>query len=398
MKVVILGAGAMGTGIGQVAAQNGHEVGYYDAYPGAIDRSKASIDKIFKRLVEKGRMTEAVMADVMARMNWSESLSIVDGADLVIEAVIEDLAIKKALFTAVEERVSERALLCTNTSSLSVAAISSALKHPERFGGLHFFNPAPLMPLVEIIPSIQSSDDWAETLESMMTSWGKTPVIAKDTPGFIVNKVARPYYSEAIKLLEEGVASIAEIDAALTGVGFKMGPFELMDLIGHDVNFTVTETVWSQFFYDPRFRPSITQKRLKEAGMLGRKSGRGFYNHSDDSEGPAALKAAVDLDETLSDKMVERIICMLANEGLDAVWLGIASADNVDLAMTKGVNYPKGPLAWGAEIGWSRVLKVLENCHDYYGDDRYRPCPLLRHLESGNAELGAGEMEDSFMI
>jgi 3-hydroxybutyryl-CoA dehydrogenase len=213
-----------------------------------------------------------------------------------------------------------------------------------------------------------------------------------------VNKVARPYYSEAIKLLEEGVASIAEIDAALTGVGFKMGPFELMDLIGHDVNFTVTETVWSQFFYDPRFRPSITQKRLKEAGMLGRKSGRGFYNHSDDSEGPAALKAAVDLDETLSDKMVERIICMLANEGLDAVWLGIASADNVDLAMTKGVNYPKGPLAWGAEIGWSRVLKVLENCHDYYGDDRYRPCPLLRHLESGNAELGAGEMEDSFMI
>ena len=299
----------------------------------------------------------------------------------MVEAIIEDLEAKQQLFQQVEDVVSAEAILCTNTSSLSVAAISSVLKHPSRFGGLHFFNPAPLMPLVEIIPSVQTRVGWAEELETLMSSWGKVPVIAKDTPGFIVNRVARPFYSEAIKLFEEGVASVPEIDAALKGAGFRMGPFELTDLIGHDVNFTVTETVWGQFFFDPRFRLSITQKRLKEAGLLGRKSGKGFYSYGEQG-GPAEAQAAVELNDDLAAKIVERIVCMLANEGLDAVWLGVASPENVDLAMTKGVNYPKGPLAWGEEIGWARVLEVLETCHSHYGDDRYRPCPLLRHLVS----------------
>lgn len=397
MKVSILGAGAMGTGIGQIAAQNGCEVVYFDSYPGAVERSEASIHKVFGRLVEKGRMSEDQRTETMNRMHWSRELRDIEGSDLVVEAIIEDLKAKQQLFQQVEDVVSAEAILCTNTSSLSVAAISSVLKQPSRFGGLHFFNPAPLMPLVEIIPSVQTRAGWAEELETLMSSWGKVPVIAKDTPGFIVNRVARPFYSEAIKLFEEGVASVPEIDAALKGAGFRMGPFELTDLIGHDVNFTVTETVWGQFFFDPRFRPSITQKRLKEAGLLGRKSGKGFYSYGEQG-GPAEAQAAVELNEDLAAKIVERIVCMLANEGLDAVWLGVASPENVDLAMTKGVNYPKGPLAWGEEIGWARVLEVLETCHSHYGDDRYRPCPLLRHLVSENAELGAGNLGDRFMV
>jgi len=398
MKVAILGAGAMGTGIGQIAAQKGCEVVYFDNYPGAIGRSSASIEKVFGRLVEKGRMSEDERTETLARMHWSDDLGSIDGADLVVEAVIEDLKVKKELLHKAEQHLSDTAWLCTNTSSLSIAALSSGLKHPERFGGLHFFNPAPLMPLVEIVPGIQSSEDFADTMEALMLDWGKVPVVAKDTPGFIVNKVARPFYSEAIKLYEEGIASVSEIDAAVKSLGFRMGPFELTDLIGHDVNYTVTETVWSQFFYDPRFRPSITQKRLFEAGLLGRKTGRGFYNYSSGMDAAVLAQENAELDPILGEKIVERILCLIINEALDAVWLGIASPDNVDLAMTKGVNYPKGPISWGQEMGWEDVLTVLERCYDYYGDDRYRPCPLLRHLVSENAELGEGKLLDNFMI
>lgn len=398
MKVAILGAGAMGTGIGQIAAQQGCEVVYFDNYPGAIGRSSASIEKVFGRLVEKGRMSEDERTETLARMHWSDDLGSIDGADLVVEAVIEDLQVKKELLHKAEQHLSDTAWLCTNTSSLSIAALSSGLKHPERFGGLHFFNPAPLMPLVEIVPGIQSSEDFADTMEALMLDWGKVPVVAKDTPGFIVNKVARPFYSEAIKLYEEGIASVSEIDAAVKSLGFRMGPFELTDLIGHDVNYTVTETVWSQFFYDPRFRPSITQKRLFEAGLLGRKTGRGFYNYSSGMDAAVLAQENAELDPILGEKIVERILCLIINEALDAVWLGIASPDNVDLAMTKGVNYPKGPISWGQEMGWEDVLTVLERCYEYYGDDRYRPCPLLRHLVSENAELGEGKLLDNFMI
>jgi len=398
MKVAVLGAGAMGTGIGQVAAQNSCQVVYYDSFRGAIERSKSSIEKIFGRLVEKGRMSEDERASTLAQMKWSKDISAIKGADIVIEAVIENLEVKKALFAEAETLIAEDSWLCTNTSSLSIAALSSELRHPQRFGGLHFFNPAPLMPLVEIVPGIQSNDDFADTMEALMASWGKVPVLAKDTPGFIVNKVARPFYSEAIKLYEEGVASVAEIDAAVKSIGFRMGPFELTDLIGHDVNYTVTETVWGQFFYDPRFRPSITQKRLKEAGLLGRKTGRGFYNYASGMNAAAEAQNEAEIDPMLGEKIVERILCLIINEALDAVWQGIASPENVDLAMTKGVNYPKGPIQWGREMGWDQVLETLNRCHKHYGDDRYRPCPLLRHLNSGNAELGEGQLTDNFMV
>lgn len=398
MNVAVLGAGAMGTGIGQVAVQNGCHVVYYDSFPGATDRGKASIEKIFNRLVEKGKISSGQKAEMLSRMRWSAAIEAVSGADLVIEAVIEDLEVKKALFAAVEPLISKEAWLCTNTSSLSIAALSSGLAHPERFGGLHFFNPAPLMPLVEVVPGIKTGEDFSETMEALMNEWGKVPVLAKDTPGFIVNKVARPFYSEAIKLYEEGVASVAEIDAAIKSIGFRMGPFELTDLIGHDVNYTVTETVWSQFFYDPRFRPSITQKRLKEAGLYGRKTGRGFYNYTSGMDAAVVAQEEVEIDPLLSEKIVERILCLIINEALDAVWQGIASPENVDLAMTKGVNYPKGPIQWGREMGWDQVLGTLKRCHKHYGDDRYRPCPLLRHLNTGNAELGEGQLTDNFMV
>lgn len=388
----------MGTGIGQIAAQNGHEVTYFDAFPGACEKSRQSIMKVFGRLVEKGRIASDELGELLGRMRWSESIDAITGADLVIEAVIEDLEVKKDLLARAEALLSEEAWLCTNTSSLSIAALSSALKRPERFGGLHFFNPAPLMPLVEIVPGIQTCEDFAPAMEELMLEWKKVPVLAKDTPGFIVNRVARPFYSEAIKLYEEGVASIAEIDAAVKSMGFRMGPFELTDLIGHDVNYTVTETVWSQFFYDPRFRPSITQKRLLEAGLLGRKTGRGFYNYATGMDAAAQAQEAVEMDPVLAEKIVERILCMIINEALDAVWLGIASPTNVDLALTKGVNYPKGPISWGQELGWDHVLDVLSRCHKHYGDDRYRPCPLLRHLVSENAELGEGHLTDNFMV
>ena len=398
MKVAVLGAGAMGTGIGQIAVQNGCHVVYYDSFPGATDRSKASIEKIFNRLAEKGKITSEQKEEMLGRMTWSADIDAVSGADLVVEAVIEDLEVKKDLFAKVEPLLGSDAWLCTNTSSLSIAALSSGLTHPERFGGLHFFNPAPLMPLVEVVPGVKTGDDFTETLEALMLEWGKVPVVAKDTPGFIVNKVARPFYSEAIKLYEEGVASVAEIDAAVKSIGFRMGPFELTDLIGHDVNYTVTETVWSQFFYDPRFRPSITQKRLKEAGLFGRKTGRGFYNYASGMDAAVVAQEEVEIDPMLSEKIVERILCLIINEALDAVWQGIASPENVDLAMTKGVNYPKGPIQWGREMGWDQVLGTLKRCHKHYGDDRYRPCPLLRHLNTGNAELGEGQLTDNFMV
>ena len=398
MKVAVLGAGAMGTGIGQIAVQNGCHVVYYDSFPGATDRSKASIEKIFNRLAEKGKITSEQKEEMLGRMQWSADIDAVSGADLVVEAVIEDLDVKKDLFAKVEPLLRSDAWLCTNTSSLSIAALSSGLTHPERFGGLHFFNPAPLMPLVEVVPGVKTGDDFTETMEALMLEWGKVPVVAKDTPGFIVNKVARPFYSEAIKLYEEGVASVAEIDAAVKSIGFRMGPFELTDLIGHDVNYTVTETVWSQFFYDPRFRPSITQKRLKEAGLFGRKTGRGFYNYASGMDAAVVAQEEVEIDPLLSEKIVERILCLIINEALDAVWQGIASPENVDLAMTKGVNYPKGPIQWGREMGWDQVLGTLKRCHKHYGDDRYRPCPLLRHLNTGNAELGEGQLTDNFMV
>ena len=232
------------------------------------------------------------------------------------------------------------------------------------------------MPLVEIIPAVQTSDAVTKKSRDLIDSWKKVTVLAKDTPGFIVNRVARPFYGEALKIYEEGIADFATIDWAMTELGgFRMVPFTLMDYIGNDINYTVTETVFAAFYYDPRYKPSFTQKRHSEAGWYGRKSGRGYYDYAEGAEKPTP-----NTDEKLGQEIKERILVMLINEAADALFLNIATKEDIDLAMTKGVNYPKGLLKWADEYGLEKVLKQLENFQFEYGDARYRPSVLLRRM------------------
>ncbi|MCB0410374.1 MAG: 3-hydroxybutyryl-CoA dehydrogenase, partial [Flavobacteriales bacterium] len=294
----------------------------------------------------------------------------------VLEAIIENLEIEQKVFSQFETIVNDDCILASNTSSLSIASIASACKKAERVIGIHFFNPAPLMPLVEIIPAVQTSEETKTASRQLIDDSKKVTVLAKDTPGFIVNRVARPFYGEALRIYEEGIADFATIDWAMTELGgFRMGPFTLMDYIGNDVNYTVTETVFAAFYYDPRYKPSFTQKRHSEAGWYGRKSGRGYYNYAEGVEMPLPTK-----DEVLGRQILDRILMMLINEAIDALFLNIATKEDIDLAMTKGVNYPKGLLEWADEIGLDKVLNNLENMFVEYGEDRYRPSPLLRRM------------------
>ncbi|MFN6177557.1 MAG: 3-hydroxyacyl-CoA dehydrogenase NAD-binding domain-containing protein [Flavobacteriales bacterium] len=375
MKVAVIGAGTMGSGIAQVAAQAGHNVVLYDTRREAVDKALAGLRKTLDKLVEKGKFTAEQADGIHGRIAPASDLKDLAGSGLVIEAIIEDLGIKQKLFSELEGIVAPDAILATNTSSLSVTAIAGGLKHPERMVGLHFFNPAPLLPLVEVVPGLASDETLASRCMALMTAWGKVPVVCKDTPGFIVNRVARPFYGEAIRIYEEGIADMPTIDVAMKSVGFKMGPFELMDLIGNDINFTVTKTVWEAFFYDPRYKPSFTQQRQVESGRLGRKSGRGYYSYAD-----GAMPAFPAVDGAVSAPIVERILAMLINEAADALFWQVASATDIDLAMTKGVNYPKGLLAWSDEKGAAHWLGVLERLQAAYGEDRYRPSPQLRRM------------------
>ena len=374
--VGIIGAGTMGAGIAQVAATHGHTVLLYDAYNEQLDKAKASLEKIFNRLVEKGRVSREEADAILNRIQFVDDIVGFSECSLVIEAIVENIDIKKDVFARLEGIVSRDCILGSNTSSLSIASISSALKKPERFLGIHFFNPAPLMKLVEIIPSVATDTGIAEAIKNDIADWGKVTVIAKDTPGFIVNRVARPFYSEALRQLEEGVADAPTIDWAMKELGgFRMGPFELMDLIGHDVNYEVTSSVFREFYYDPRFKPAFTQKRLVEAGWLGRKSGKGFYNYGEDAKNPEPNKNA-----QLGQQILDRILTMLINEACDAVFMNVGTAQDVDLAMQNGVNYPKGLLKWADEIGPEIVLKRMEALQEEYGEDRYRPNPLLKKV------------------
>lgn len=375
-KIGVLGAGTMGAGIAQVAAQSGHEVVLVDVNQVQLDKAKLALIKVLDRLVEKRSLDESGKNAVLNNMHFSTKLEDFRGSGLVIEAIVEKLEVKHAVFKEIEEVVGMDCIIASNTSSLSIASIGAVLKFPSRVIGIHFFNPAPLMPLVEIIPAVQTSEETLSTAKSIIDSWKKLTVVCKDTPGFIVNRVARPFYGEALRMYEEGIADFATIDWAMTALGgFRMGPFTLMDYIGNDINYTVTETVFAAFYYDPRFKPSFTQKRHMEAGFLGRKTGRGFYDYSEGMELPAPTK-----DEKLGQEIVDRILAMLINEAYDALFLKIASREDIDTAMTKGVNYPKGLLAWSEEIGLKTVLSRLENLFAEYGEDRYRPNPLLKKL------------------
>ena len=493
--VAVIGSGAMGSGIAQVAAASGYVVKLFDTRPGAVQSALDAIGAVYGRLVEKGRMTGPQADAARARLQRVDSLAGVHDAALVIEAIVESLEVKRMLFADLEGVVGDACILATNTSSISVTAIAARLRRPERLVGMHFFNPVPLMALVEVISGLATDPAIAATVFATAAAWGKEPVHATSTPGFIVNRVARPFYAEALRLLTEQAADAATLDAVMRDCGgFRMGPFELMDLIGHDVNLAVTQSVFNAHFGDPRFTPSVLQQELVNAGFLGRKSGRGFYQYGEDAAAPVARQespharpgtvslsleadangalvapiearlraagfnvghrqplpgvheapgfhtngAAVFLtdgrsateraranhhaDTVLFDlcapdatrialaradqcsdaaygavvgmfqaagfavtrlddvpgMAVMRTVAMLANEAADAVNQGVCSAAAVNLAMQKGVNYPRGPLAWANAIGLDHVVTVLANLAASYGEDRYRVSPLLR--------------------
>ncbi len=381
MKVGVIGCGTMGSGIAQVASTANCEVVLYDLNKDALANSKAALAKVMARLVEKGRQTEDSAQAIQQRILYSTELTDMQGSDFVIEAIIENLEIKHKVFKSLEAIVSEDCIIASNTSSLSITSLAASLQNPERFVGVHFFNPAPLMKLVEIIPAVQTSNDILEKTKKTIDAWGKVTVKVKDTPGFIVNKVARPFYSEAIKMYEEGIADVATIDWAMRELGgFRMGPFQLMDFIGHDVNYIVTETVFKAFYYDGRYKPSFTQKRLSEAGYLGRKSGRGFYNYAEGAENPEPIK-----DGMLGEYIVSRIVVMLINEAADTLHVNIADSKDIDLAMVNGVNYPKGLLAWADEKGLPYCVSVMDELFEEYREERYRCSPILRKLGKSNS-------------
>ena len=379
-RVGIIGSGTMGSGIAQVAATAGCKVKIFDVNSAALDKAKAALEKIMLRLVEKGRIDSEEKERIQGNIQYVNTLKDLFDADLTIEAIVENLEVKKKVFQELETYVSYDCIIASNTSSLSIASIASSLNEPQRCVGIHFFNPAPLMRLVEVIPAIQTSEETLVTSVKTIQDWGKTVAVAKDTPGFIVNRVARPFYGESLRIYEEGIADFATIDWALKSVGgFRMGAFELMDFIGNDVNYTVTESVFTAFYFDPRYKPAFTQKRFSEAGYLGRKSGRGYYNYSDEVEKPEPKK-----DVALANQIFDRVLVMLINEAADALFLNIASAEDIDNAMTKGVNYPKGLLAWANEKGIDWCVEQLDGLYDTYHEDRYRCSPLLRKMNQEN--------------
>ncbi len=370
----VLGAGAMGSGIAQVAATHGWEVQLIDINEEATVTARNKLQKILNRQVEKGRMSDIEVKGIMGRIYFGSSMTAFETADLVIEAIVENMDIKKKVFKSIERIVSPDCILATNTSSLSVTQIAASLDNPSRMVGIHFFNPAPLMKLVEIIPAVQSDPGIVSKAQSIIDNWGKYTALAKDTPGFIVNKVARPFYSESIKIYEEGIADFATIDWVMTELGeFRMGPFTLTDYIGHDVNYKVTESVWKAFYYDGRYKPSFAQKSLVDAGYLGRKTGRGFYDYAE-----GAVKPEPNKDTDKGHKVLHRVLAMLINEAADTVYMGICTEEAVETAMTKGVNYPKGLLAWGKELGFDYIVQLLDELYERYHEERYRVSPWLR--------------------
>lgn len=375
-NIGIIGAGTMGVGIAQVAATAGCKVVLFDANAPQIDKALSGLEKTLQKLVEKAKISQEKATEIRNNIVKGEALPDLKDSDLVIEAIIENKDIKTKVFTELETYVSENCIIGSNTSSISITSLGAELKKPERFIGIHFFNPAPLMPLVEIIPSLLTEKSLADKMYTLMKEWGKTPVIAKDIPGFIVNRIARPYYGEGLRIVEENLATPEQVDEAMKTLGnFKMGPFELMDLIGVDVNFSVTTTVYKDYFYDPKYKPSLLQQRMSEAKLHGRKTGKGFYDYAEGAEKPVAQK-----DDTLYQQIFLRIISMLINEAVEAKRLGVANDEDIELAMQKGVNYPKGLLAWGKEIGYSKISKTLQNLYEEYQEERYRQSPLLRKM------------------
>jgi len=483
--IAVIGAGTMGAGIAQVAAAFGHRVLLFDQAEGAAQKGIERTAKGLDKLIERGKLTSDDRDQLIARIEAVASLDALSSAALVIEAVVEDLAIKQALFKKLESQRSAQTIFATNTSSISVTAIASALDDPTRVVGMHFFNPAPIMKLVEVVSGLQTNNEVAQVVHATATQWGKQAVHTKSTPGFIVNRVARPFYAEALRAFEEGAANVPTIDAIMCeSGGFRMGPFALMDLIGNDINFAVTESVCQAYFGDQRFTPSLFQQEMIQAGLLGCKTGEGFYHYGEGAdkpdvksaqEAPAPSQMSIDgraftqddlalmhgattinagsatltctdgrmatqraadeqidnlvlfdlaLDYTNAGRIalakadqtsdqawqdaigfwqqlgkqvsviddlpgmcVMRTVCMLANEGADAVNQGVCDVQAVDVAMQAGVNYPQGPMVWADAIGLDLVVRVLQHLQAVYGEDRYRVSPLLQRRLAANRNL-----------
>lgn len=384
--VAVIGAGAMGAGIAQVAAQAGHEVHLVDAAEGAAAAARERLAATLTRLVDKGKFTSEQSADTLERIVIGPAadgdLKQLPPIGLAIEAVVEKLAVKHEIFDTLDDTQDASTVLATNTSSLDIGAIAANLGTPERVIGLHFFNPPPLMRLVEVIRTTQSSPEVLAEAHQLMERWGKTPVLCTSTPGFIVNRVARPFYGESQRLLEAGVADAATLDYALRELGgFRMGPFELTDLIGQDVNLTVGTSVWLQTGRDPRYEPVDVQRELVEAGRLGRKSGHGYFEYAEGGHPvdvtPDEGRARELVGGPIETDPLARTIAMLVNEGVDLVRRGEATADDVDTAMKLGTNYPKGPHEWLAEIGAATVVEQLGALDAAFPGGRYRVSPGL---------------------
>lgn len=372
----IAGAGLMGRGIAQIAAMAGWKVRIFEIDEKMLDDAKEHHIEIMNMLASKGKIKNKEVSSILSSIYYGNELSIFMDCSLIIEAIVENPSIKKRFYQDVKEVLDKETIVASNTSSLSITDLASAYEYPANFIGLHFFNPAPLMPLVEIIEAAQTSKKVIENIEKVVSEWGKIAVKAKDTPGFIVNKVARPYYSEALFILEERLATFVEIDEAMEAKGFRMGPFKLMDYIGNDVNYAVTESVWKGYYYEPRYQPSLSQLNLIRSGKLGRKSGEGYYKWSGNE--PIIKKPKG--EDTDKEWIFNRIIAMVVNEAADTIQKGICTENDLELAMKHGVNYPKGPLAWGKELGYDFIIKTLDDLFDHYHNPRYRVSSYLRKL------------------
>jgi 3-hydroxybutyryl-CoA dehydrogenase len=380
--VGVLGAGTMGAGIVQVAAESGLEVLVHDPVDGATERARQRIEGFLGRKVEKEQLTGDAAADAVARIRNVGSLEELASAQLVVEAIPEDLDLKRDAFRRLGA-VSSDAILATNTSSLPVARIASAAERPERVAGMHFFNPVPLMALVEVVAAPSTEPEVAADVALVARRLGKIPVAAADTPGFIVNRIQRAYYLEAFRILEDGQSSMIAIDDAMRGIGFRLGPFELADLVGTDVNLAAGTAIFDGFFGDPRFRPAHVQRSVVDAGRLGRKSGAGYYEYGTDGARGApwpALARAPRLPQLSAAQIEARILAAVVNEAASAVADEIAVPADIDTAMRLGANWPDGPIAWGERIGLSSVVHTLDALHASVPDGRYRVVPLLRAL------------------
>jgi 3-hydroxybutyryl-CoA dehydrogenase len=387
-RVGIVGAGTMGAGIAQVALEAGWAVVLHDPQAGATDRARARIaDGLGRRAAKLEADADAIDDWVAGRLASLSTVATIGGvardAQLVVEAALEDLELKRGVFQELDAAADPSTILATNTSALSVGKVAEAARRPERIVGLHFFNPAPVLPLVEVVAAARTADDVVERATGFVEGWGKTAIRCSDSPGFIVNRVNRPFTLEPLRLVRSGQATTETVDAALTHAGFPMGPFRLMDLIGIDINLAAARGLFEGFGRAPRFRPSPIQEELVAAGRLGRKTGEGFYRYDDAGRplGPAPrfaapAKAAPGMEPIEAESIAERVILAIVNEAYRAVGDRVASADDIDRAMRLGANHPFGPFEWASGTGLQETALMLDALSDEDADT-FRPAMAL---------------------